>query len=83
MAGKQYSAPKAVDALKSTIIRNESDELELIPTEFTKAQLDFNKATFELGLFLIDEYKAGRYDDKTLDAIIKIMEVQPKANWRE
>ena len=23
------------------------------------------------------------YDDKTLDAIIKIMEVQPKANWRE
>ena len=83
MAGKQYSVPKAVDALKSTIIRNESGELEPIPNEFTEAQLEFNKATFKLGLYLIDEYKAGRYDDKTLDAIIKIMEVQPKAIWRE
>lgn len=46
--------------------------------DVAKVMLEFNKATFELGLFLIDEYKAGRYDDKTLDAIIKIMEVQPR-----
>lgn len=57
--------------------KNEKIESNVLE-EVVKVQLEFNKATFELGLFLIDEYKAGRYDDKTLDAIIKIMEVQPK-----
>ena len=63
--------------------KNHTGKPPLELDEFTKAQLDFNKATFELGLFLIEEYKAGRYDDKTLNTITKIMEVQPKAIWRE
>lgn len=80
MAEKRYSTSSKPSMI---LEHNKSSELELVPDEFTKAQLDFNKATFELGLYLIDEYKAGRYDDKTLDAIIKIMEVQPKAIRRE
>lgn len=57
----------------------------IVIDEFTKAQLDFNKAVFELGLELIAGYKAERYreNDKVLEAITKIFEVQPKVIWRE
>lgn len=53
--------------------------------EVSKAQLEFNKALFELGLELIAGYKAERYreNDKVLEAIIKIFEVQPQNIWRE
>ena len=67
------------------LVLNESGEPELVLDESTKAQLEFNKATFKLGLRLIDDYTSGRCrdSDKILDAIIKIMEVQPKAIWRD
>ncbi len=51
--------------------------------EVTRKQLDFNNATYELGLYLIDEYKAGRCGIEVLDAIIKIFDAQPKAVWRD
>lgn len=43
----------------------------------TKASLTFNKAVYELGLKLIEDYRAGKCSDrtKTLESIIEIFRV--------
>lgn len=50
--------------------------------DFLLAQYGFNKSMYELGLYLIDEYKAGRCGIEVLNAIIKIFEVQPNTLFR-
>lgn len=57
----------------------------VIDDEITKAQMEFNKEVFKLGLFLIEGCKAGRFREESgiLDAIIKIFEAQPKASQRD
>ena len=48
--------------------------------EVSRSAAEFNKATFELGLELIKDFRAGRCRDagKTLDAIIEIFKTQPR-----
>ena len=48
-------------------------------SEVAKAGEAFNKAMYELGLDLIEAYKAGRCRDsnKMLESIIEIFKVQP------
>lgn len=43
----------------------------------TKAHMTFNKAVYELGLKLIEDYRTGKCSDraKTLEAIIEIFRV--------
>ena len=61
------------------------EKTSLIMDEVTSAQMEFNKAVFELGISLIDDYRTGRCTnrDKTLEGIIRILEVQPKIIWRD
>lgn len=51
--------------------------------EMAETWCGFNKAMYELGLYLIDEYKAGRCGVEVLNAIIKIFEVQPNPLKRD
>lgn len=57
-----------------------TDQLPFYLDDVTKVMLGFHKAVFELGLKLIEEYRAGTCRDsvKTLEAIIEIFKVQPK-----
>lgn len=57
-----------------------ADKLPFYLDDVTKAMIGFHKAVFELGLELIEEYRAGTCRDstKTLEAIIEIFKVQPK-----
>lgn len=57
--------------------KNALDTLPLAIDDATKAGLAFNKAVYELGLKLIEDYRAGKCSDraKTLEAIIKIFRV--------
>lgn len=50
--------------------------------EVAKSAEKFNKAVFDLGLLLIDEYKTGRCRDanKNLEAIIEIFKAQMKVS---
>ena len=57
--------------------KNALDTLPLAVDDATKASLVFNKAVYELGLKLIEDYRSGKCSDraKTLEAIIEIFRV--------
>lgn len=49
-----------------------------------RAQLEFYKSVFRLGVSLVEDYRAGKCDrDKLMNAITKIFAVQPEIITRD